>query len=245
MLILAAQTLIIMEIVNLINVLPWHPERRWSIREPSKINKIIIHQELAEGSVESVNQYHIRPNHISPRGCPHFCYHYGIRENGQTIQANDLTNIVWHTGGANETSVGIMLEGNFKGPGHELGREKPSDEQMKSLETLVARLIEMLSLAPQDVFGHYHFGKPACPGYFVSEWIENLRNRIPSVDDATEMSLKTLQTRLNKLGYDCGKVDGILGRKTAEAIRKFQKDMNLVVDGIPGPQTFGKLFTLT
>ena len=24
------------------------------------------------------NRYHIRPNHISRRGCPHFCYHYVI-----------------------------------------------------------------------------------------------------------------------------------------------------------------------
>lgn len=234
-----------MEIINLINVLPWHPERRWSIREPSKINKIIVHQELAEGSVESVNKYHISSNHISDRGCPHFCYHYGIRTNGQTIQANDLTNVVWHTGGVNESSVGVMLEGNFKGPGHDLGREKPSEEQMQSLTKLVERLIEMLSLTKQDVFGHYHFGKRACPGYFVSEWIENLRGQMIASEAIPEMSIEVLQTRLNKLGYDSGTVDGIIGRKTAEAIRKFQEDKNLVVDGIPGPQTFGKLFTLT
>lgn len=236
-----------MEIINLINVLPWHKERRWSIREPSHITKIVVHQELADGSIESVNQYHISPNHISDRGCPHFCYHYGIRKNGQIIQANDLTNITWHVSGVNQSSVGIMLEGNFKGPGHELGHEKPTDEQMQSLKDLVAHLIKLLSLTKQDVFGHYHFGKRACPGYFVSDWIEKYRSEIlqPEGKKAPEWTIKELQIRLNKLGYDCGKADDILGRRTAAAIRRFQQDHKLAVDGIPGPQTFGKLLALT
>lgn len=48
---------------------------------------------------------------------------------------------------------------------------------------------------------------------------------------------KELQNNLNTLGYSCGTADGIYGAKTAEAVRKFQRDKKLSVDGIAGPLT--------
>lgn len=50
-----------------------------------------------------------------------------------------------------------------------------------------------------------------------------------------------LQQKLNKLGYSCGKADGIFGRNTEAALLKFQKDNGLSVDGYAGPATFAKL----
>lgn len=40
-----------------------------------------------------------------------------------------------------------------------------------------------------------------------------------------------VQARLNNLGFGCGKVDGILGKKTAEALREFQEKHDLPVTG--------------
>ena len=54
-------------------------------------------------------------------------------------------------------------------------------------------------------------------------------------------SVKTLQTRLNALGYSCGTVDGIFGRQTYAAVVAFQKANSLDVDGIVGPKTWAKL----
>jgi N-acetyl-anhydromuramyl-L-alanine amidase AmpD len=236
-----------MEIKNLTAELPWHATRRWSSRELSRVNKIVIHQELGEGTIEAVNNYHIQPNHISPKGCPHFCYHYGIRKNGEIVQANELSSITWHTKGQNAVSVGIMLVGNFAGPGHTVGTSEPSPEQLKSLAGIVDYLKASFGLASQDVFGHYHFGKPACPGYVVQEWIETYRNDLSDLPAAAEVekTVSEIQKRLNKLGYSCGKADGIIGVKTLAAIRKFQADTFLVVDGIVGPQTWKKLLALT
>lgn len=45
------------------------------------------------------------------------------------------------------------------------------------------------------------------------------------------------QRRLTALGYDPGPADGIRGPKTIAAIKGFQKDYGLVVDGIAGKQT--------
>src|SRR6058998_3608151 len=43
-----------------------------------------------------------------------------------------------------------------------------------------------------------------------------------------------LQMGLNRLGFPCGSADGILGEQTSGAIRLFQKEHILVVDGKAG-----------
>jgi membrane-bound lytic murein transglycosylase B len=49
----------------------------------------------------------------------------------------------------------------------------------------------------------------------------------------TQDGARELQTALNKLGYNAGPVDGIIGRGTRGALQRFQKDRNLVADGFP------------
>lgn len=44
-------------------------------------------------------------------------------------------------------------------------------------------------------------------------------------------TVKKVQNKLNDLGYDCGKADGIYGKKTKKAIEDFQKDENMTVNG--------------
>ena len=48
-----------------------------------------------------------------------------------------------------------------------------------------------------------------------------------------------MQTLLMKLGYDLGSygVDGDFGKDTEAAVRRFQRDHGLTVDGICGPAT--------
>ncbi len=47
-----------------------------------------------------------------------------------------------------------------------------------------------------------------------------------------------IQSMLNMIGYYFGSIDGIYGEMTANAVRRFQRDFGLVVDGIVGPATF-------
>ena len=44
-------------------------------------------------------------------------------------------------------------------------------------------------------------------------------------------TVKKVQTKLNRKGYDCGTPDGIRGSKTSDAIREYQKDHDLKVTG--------------
>jgi N-acetylmuramoyl-L-alanine amidase len=55
-------------------------------------------------------------------------------------------------------------------------------------------------------------------------------------DDVAE-----LQQRLSALGFDCGRVDGIFGDLTSAALREFQRNAGLPVDGIAGATTVVEL----
>jgi membrane-bound lytic murein transglycosylase B len=49
------------------------------------------------------------------------------------------------------------------------------------------------------------------------------------------------QTDLNALGYNIGTVDGVLGRKTRNALRAYQKARGLPADGFPTIEMLGRL----
>jgi len=51
-------------------------------------------------------------------------------------------------------------------------------------------------------------------------------------DDVAE-----LQATLGRIGFDCGRVDGIFGPRTAGALEDFQRNSGLLVDGVCGPIT--------
>ena len=50
-----------------------------------------------------------------------------------------------------------------------------------------------------------------------------------------------LQTVLAKLGFDCGRADGIFGTNTLRALTDFQQNYGLIVDGICGVHTIRAL----
>ena len=53
---------------------------------------------------------------------------------------------------------------------------------------------------------------------------------------------KAIQAALLTWGYDCGKIDGVYGKYTEQAVKGFQKAHDLAADCIVGPQTFNVLF---
>lgn len=50
-----------------------------------------------------------------------------------------------------------------------------------------------------------------------------------------------LQCALARLGFDCGRVDGIFGPATARALEDFQRNCGLEIDGVCGPATVRSL----
>ncbi len=132
----------------------------------------------------------------------------------------------------------------------------------KSLIFLVSKLMDEFNIDIDHVIRHYDVTGKTCPNPYVKNnklktswtWTEfknkllKYRNtksdtKITIADEttstSTNKSTKEMQQMLIKLGYDCGAAgaDGILGANTKKAIKTFQKDNQLTVDGIYGPQT--------
>lgn len=57
--------------------------------------------------------------------------------------------------------------------------------------------------------------------------------------------VREMQAKLVQLGYVLGPLDGKFGPKTESAVRKFQQDHGLKVDGIAGPKTISEIKRLT
>jgi hypothetical protein len=68
---------------------------------------------------------------------------------------------------------------------------------------------------------------------------ERFELQLGHIDPVTEVS--GAQSRLNNLGYDCGRPDGKLGAKTAAAMRSFQQQQGLTATGELDQATQDKL----
>jgi peptidoglycan hydrolase-like protein with peptidoglycan-binding domain len=54
-------------------------------------------------------------------------------------------------------------------------------------------------------------------------------------------AVKDLQSKLSKLGYNVGAIDGIYGKQTAAAVKSFQRTYGLSQDGIAGKNTYSAM----
>ncbi len=75
--------------------------------------------------------------------------------------------------------------------------------------------------------------------YTLGDRLVYARSPMLRGDDVAE-----LQQRLNALGFDAGREDGILGPATEGALRAFQRDAGLEADGVCGPATVSALLRL-
>ena len=74
----------------------------------------------------------------------------------------------------------------------------------------------------------------------------NAENRLTIRRGSKGETVAEIQGILERLGYDLGScgVDGDFGRMTEKAVKAFQKDHGLTVDGICGPKTWKELMNL-
>jgi len=64
--------------------------------------------------------------------------------------------------------------------------------------------------------------------------IESSKPELPPIDKKlyAKAEVKQAQQRLLNLGFKPGVADGLMGKKTQKAIRKFQKSQEIKVDGV-------------
>lgn len=85
-------------------------------------------------------------------------------------------------------------------------------------------------------------GRPI-PFRFLEFLCETPRRLMPVLrtTSSSASGARMVQYALRFLDYPVGPVDGIYGRVTRAAVRQYQRDFGLVVDGVTGPQTWGSL----
>lgn len=103
------------------------------------------------------------------------------------------------------------------------------------------RLLLMTVMLAVTLVGPALAPNPAAAGRFGDE-VNCGRNASHRTlqQGSTGTSVRHLQCMLNFWGYDLD-VDGIFGKQTNGAVRDFQGDHGLAVDGIVGPQTWEAL----
>lgn len=82
------------------------------------------------------------------------------------------------------------------------------------------------------ISGFDRFGRPP----FYSSRDLKLENPYMHGED-----VRTLQRALKEQGFDPGQLDGVFGKKTERAVKRFQRSVGLKADGIAGRRTFAAL----
>ena len=219
--------------------LPRHRGRHWTVRPPSKLQGMVLHQSLeVTGSAYNTARYHVGPNHISSAGLPGLSYTLFIERDGRVILANDVEAKTWSQGyidpefvDENAIYMGVCVGGNFSGPGYS-GTQRPTKEQMDSVDRLWRLCRGLWCWSGAGLYGHFHFGKPACPGGDLLEYVYSERPPGMGFSRVSEM-----QEALRKLGSYTGEIDGMWGPKSKSALVEFQREAGLRPDGVWGPQT--------
>jgi N-acetylmuramoyl-L-alanine amidase len=119
--------------------------------------------------------------------------------------------------------------------GHPCGADRPGIYG-PGTEGAVRAFQERRGLRGDGVCGTQTWSSLVEAGLALGDRLLYLRAPMLRGDDVVE-----LQTLLGGLGFDAGKVDGILGSRTAEAVAEFQRNAGLTTDGICGPETIAAL----
>jgi hypothetical protein len=213
-----------------------HSTKSWDLRDPAKLKGVVLHQSLEVYGTASGNaKYHVKPNHISKDGLPGLSYTLFIERRGRVILANPVEckpcsqGYGGRPGDENEEFLSICVGGNFSGPGYN-GTQEPTQSQLELLRRTWDHLKEVWGWTNSDLYGHYHFGKPSCPGNALMEFIDSLR---PQMFTSTVERQKALQ----RLDYYKGDVDGKWGPASKAALIEFQKTAGLIPDGVWSDKT--------
>jgi N-acetylmuramoyl-L-alanine amidase len=119
--------------------------------------------------------------------------------------------------------------------GHDCSPDEPG-EFGPATEAAVSAFQQQRGLLVDGFCGPQTWAVLVESGFALGDRMLYFRQPMVRGDDVAE-----LQRRLNALGFDAGREDGILGRETAAAIVELQRNLGLAPDGICGPATVAAL----
>jgi N-acetylmuramoyl-L-alanine amidase len=104
------------------------------------------------------------------------------------------------------------------------------------LEEAVRAFQDARGLRVDGICGPETWGALIESGFQLGDRLLYLTRPMLRGDDVAE-----LQRRLNALGFDAGREDGILGPETENALRQFQRNAGTTADGVCGPASIAAL----
>ncbi|HEX5950665.1 MAG TPA: peptidoglycan-binding protein [Actinomycetota bacterium] len=116
--------------------------------------------------------------------------------------------------------------------GHRVDPAELEGQFGRSTEEAVRAFQRARRLPADGIVGADTWNQLVEAGYRLGDRTLYLRSPAFRGDD-----VRALQRMLNALGFDAGKEDGILGRRSADAVMEFQRNLGDTVDGIVGLDT--------
>ena len=111
--------------------------------------------------------------------------------------------------------------------------------------TLAVGLSAPAALATDAGTPHLAALAASCPGASTTPLAAFLAGTTPLRKGSTGCAVWELQAFLRLQGYTVGPIDGKFGNLTYQAVRAFQDDHDLVVDGVAGTATRAAIRTMT
>lgn len=112
----------------------------------------------------------------------------------------------------------------------------PAGEFGAATEAAVRRFQESRRIRVDGIVGRQTWSALVETGYALGDRLLSERRPMLRGDDVLD-----LQRRLNALGFDAGREDGIFGPDTGRGLRDFQRNAGISNDGIVGPSTVAAL----
>ncbi len=223
-----------------------------NFRRPSReVDRVFLHcsaSDVADHDDISV----MRDWHVNGNGWSDVGYHYFIRKDGKVQEGRPLEKTPAAQRGHNAGTIAICCHG--------LKVENFTQAQYASVVDLCSQINRAYD-GEVTFHGHCEVSSKACPvypykqvlgldeeGYMREEpntspggRVEELPRDLPTLRlMARGESVKILQQALNAKGYSLA-ADGIFGRGTLEAVKRFQRANRLTPDGIVGARTWAAL----
>ena len=227
--------------------LPRHPTKRWqdwaARQSPADVLGCCVHHAASPAQdVRAHARYHTGPNHISKSGLPGLCYTFAIGtgwHGGRILLCNDLDAITWAQGSRapgdeNRHVLPILVLGDFRSAANPEGKPRPSDSQMERLGQLVRALQQVFGFDGEGIWGHYHFGKAACPGDHLRDWIELQR---PEIEPRGAWWWQSALLRWDPGCLPRWGADGLWGTESKRALVRFEQAHKHRADGVRDPFT--------
>jgi N-acetylmuramoyl-L-alanine amidase len=116
--------------------------------------------------------------------------------------------------------------------GHRIAADELSGRFGRSTDDAVRAFQRSRGLPADGMIGPDTWGRLVEAGYRLGDRTLYVRSPLFRGDDVLD-----LQRRLNQLGFDAGREDGIFGVASGQAVLSFQRNIGMRADGIVGPDT--------